>query len=133
MYANIYLKSLNDSKYWQKIHLLNHFNFGQFTMLIACEHDTFLIFWSDGFVLNGFFGVDDSFLVENSVPADSAFNSVVGFELWLFSAVAFSTNVGNVDQFVFVDLHLFKVDFTYYYKLNIKLNSLALKLSYFVF
>ena len=41
---------------------------------------------SDGFVLDGFFGVDDSFFVEDSIGAVSTLDSIVGFQLRLFPA-----------------------------------------------
>ena len=36
---------------------------------------------SDGLVLDGFLGVDDSFLVEDAVCTESALDCVVGFQL----------------------------------------------------
>lgn len=60
---------------------------------------------SDGFVLNGLFGVDDSFFVEDSVAADSALDSVVSFEFGLFSTVSLTANVCDINEFVVVDFH----------------------------
>lgn len=73
---------------------------------------------SDGFILNGLFGVDDSFFVENSVTADSALDSIVSFEFGLFSTVSFTTNVCDVNEFVVVDFH-FWIDVDYYYKVDL--------------
>lgn len=60
---------------------------------------------SDGFVLYGLFGVDDSFFVEDSVAADSALDSVVSFEFGLFSTVSLTANVCDINEFVVVDFH----------------------------
>ena len=73
---------------------------------------------SNGFILNGLFGVDDSFFVENSVTADSALDSIVSFEFGLFSTVSFTTNVCDVNEFVVVDFH-FWIDVDYYYKVDL--------------
>ena len=61
---------------------------------------------SDGFILYGLFGVNDSFFVEDSVTADSALDSIVSFEFGLFSTVSLTTNVCDINEFVVVDLHL---------------------------
>lgn len=61
---------------------------------------------SDGFVLYGLFGVDDSFFVKDSVTADGALDSVVSFEFGLFSTVSLTANVCDINEFVVVDFHL---------------------------
>ena len=62
---------------------------------------------SDSFVLDGFLGVDDSLFVEDSVPADSALDGVIGLEFGLLSAISLAANVCHIDQLAVVDLHRF--------------------------
>lgn len=74
------------------------------------------IWVSDGLVLDGLFGVDDSFLVEDSVSAHGALHGIVCFEFGLLAAVSLSADVGDVDELVVVDFHYLDVDYYYKYR-----------------
>lgn len=98
------MNSANDLKQHTK-KLANKISPTSLLSNVNTSSHSFPITLSDGLILNWFFGIDDSFLVQDSVATDGALDGIVCFEFGLLAAVALATDVCHVDQFAVVDLH----------------------------